>query len=92
MVGSDGKSQHRNKLCVSLSSCRKNLKLKKVNKSYVPEPISCFSDSYMRMNITNVVCICKLLVYVSWSCFLDVDILQKEELYPPQHFFVVAID
>ena len=24
----------------------KNLKLKKVNKSFVPEPISCFSDSY----------------------------------------------
>ena len=24
-----------------------NLKLKKVNKSFVPEPISCFSDSYM---------------------------------------------
>ena len=29
----------------------KNLKLKKVNKSFVPEPISCFSDSYMPMNI-----------------------------------------
>ena len=29
----------------------KNLKLKKVNKSSVPEPISCFSDSYMFMNI-----------------------------------------
>ena len=29
----------------------KNLKLKKVNKSFLPEPISCFSDSYMRMNI-----------------------------------------
>ena len=28
-----------------------NLKLKKVNKSFVPEPISCFSDSYMYMNI-----------------------------------------
>ena len=28
----------------------KNLKLKKVIKSFVPEPISCFSDSYMFMN------------------------------------------
>ena len=31
----------------------KNLKLKKVNKSFVPEPISCFSDSYMFMNIMS---------------------------------------
>ena len=30
------------RLCVSLSSCRKTFKLKKVNKSFVPEPISCF--------------------------------------------------
>ena len=29
----------------------KNLKLKNVIKSFVPEPISCFSDSYMFMNI-----------------------------------------
>ena len=32
----------------------KNLKLKKVIKSFVPEPISCFSNSYMFMNIVNV--------------------------------------
>ena len=30
------------RLCVSLSSCRKIFKLKKVNKSFVTEPISCF--------------------------------------------------
>ena len=29
----------------------KNFKLKKVVKSFVPETISCFSDSYMFMNI-----------------------------------------
>ena len=44
------KSQHRKKLCLSFLM-PKNLKLKKVDKSFVPEPISCFSDSYMRMNI-----------------------------------------
>ena len=38
------------KLCLSLLMS-KNLKLKKINKSFVPEPILCFSDSYMRMNI-----------------------------------------
>ena len=34
----------------------KNLKLKKVNKSFVPEPrkSSSVSDSYMRMNIVKV--------------------------------------
>ena len=42
----------------------KNLKLKKVNKSFVPEPVSCFSDSYMRMNIMNVLC-----MWISWSYF-----------------------
>ena len=39
-------SQHRKKLCFSLLML-KNLKLKKVNKCFVPEPISCFSDSYI---------------------------------------------
>ena len=29
----------------------KNLKLEKVNKSFVTKPILCFSDFYMRMNI-----------------------------------------
>ena len=31
----------------------KNLKLKKVNKSFVPEPISCFSDSYVYVFILS---------------------------------------
>ena len=30
------------RLCVALSSCWKTFKLKKVNKSFLPEPISCF--------------------------------------------------
>ena len=38
------------KFCLCLLMT-KNLKLKKVNKSFVPEPISGFSNSYMRMNI-----------------------------------------
>ena len=32
---------------VSLSSRRKTFKLKKVNKSFVPEPISCFQIPYV---------------------------------------------
>ena len=62
MMGSDEKIRiERN--CVSLLML-KNLKLKKVNKSFVPEPILCFSDSYMRMNIMNVLC-----MWISWSYF-----------------------
>ena len=38
----------------------KNLELKKVNKSFVPEPISYFSDSYIFMNI--------LWTYVHFTC------------------------
>ena len=37
------KSQHRKKLCLSLLMLE-NLKLKKVIKSFVPEPISCFRN------------------------------------------------
>ena len=45
------KSQHRKKLCLSLLMS-KNLKLKKVIKSFVPEPISTvFGFLYMFMNI-----------------------------------------
>ena len=63
------KSQHRKKLCLSLLMS-KNLKLRKVIKSFVPElkkrvvSVSCFSDSYMRMNIMNVLC-----MWISWSYF-----------------------
>ena len=47
VVGSDGKDRiERNCLSLFMS---KNFKLKKVIKSFVPEPISCFSDSYMRI-------------------------------------------
>ena len=38
----DVKAVNIERLCVSLSSCQKAFKLKKVNKSFVPEPISCF--------------------------------------------------
>ena len=59
MVGSDGKvSIVRSCVCVSLFLLMsKNPKLKRVIKSFVPEPkkrvvsVSCFSDSYMFMNI-----------------------------------------
>ena len=55
-------SQHSKKLCIS--SCRKTLNSKKLIKSFVPEPISCFSDSDIRMNIMNVLC-----MWISWSYF-----------------------
>ena len=58
VVDSDGKVRiERNCVCLSLLML-KNLKLKKVNKSFVPEPISCFSDS-----------LCLFHVYVSWLYF-----------------------
>ena len=67
--GSDGKvSIERNCLFLLMS---KNLKLKKVIKSFVPEPISCFSDSYTRMNIMNFanVFLCLFHLFISWSYF-----------------------
>ena len=64
------KSQQRKKLCLSLLMS-KNLKLKKVIKSFVPEPkkesrqvFRVFSDSYTRMNIMNV-----LGMRIPWSYF-----------------------
>ena len=61
-------SQHSKKLCLSLLMSE-NVKLKKVNKSFVPEPrksslFRVFSDSYMRTNIMNV-----LFLWISWSYF-----------------------
>ncbi len=50
-------------MCLSLL-ISKNLKLKKVIKRFVPEPISCFSDSPMRMNIINVGCASGVMVIV----------------------------
>ena len=50
----------------------KNIKLKKVIKSFLPEPISCFSDSYSRMNIMSISRVRILVV------FLDVNILQHQ--------------
>ena len=54
------------KLCLSLLMS-KNLKLKKVIKSFVPEPKESrqvFPDSYMRMNIMNVLC-----MWIFWPYF-----------------------
>ena len=76
---------------VSLSHLRsKNLNLKKVNKSFVPEPISCFSDSYMRMNICERFQYLYEYVYFTYSylgpilnilvVFLDVYILHMDML------------
>ena len=54
----------------------KNLKLKKVIKSFVLEPISCFSDSYMRMNILMNICTFYILIsgYVSERLLVDKNI------------------
>ena len=57
VVGSDGKViNERN--CVSLSSCRKNLKLKKVIKSFVLEPIA---------SVFGFLCL--FHIFISWSYF-----------------------
>ena len=72
------KSQHSKKLCLSLLMS-KNLKLKKVIKSFESERILCFSDSYMFRNICE--CFPYPYEYVYFTCsylgriFLDVDML-----------------
>ena len=51
----------------------KNLKLKKVDKSFVPEPISCFSDSYTRMNIflrIHVLVVFLNIFGLLWICYI----------------------
>ena len=50
-------------VCLSLLML-KNLKLKKVIKSFVPEPISCFSDSYTRLNIMYISRILVVFLYI----------------------------
>ena len=82
-------SQHRKKLCLSLLMS-KSLKLKKVIKSFVPEPILCFSDSYMFMNL------CERFPYpyeyVYFTCsylgriFLDVWYYKNSKKYLPGRF------
>ena len=64
VVGSDGKiSIERN--CVSLFSCRKTFKLKKVNKSFVPEPISSvFEFLYVYEQSMNI---CTFHVFVDYG-------------------------
>ena len=66
------KSQDRKKVCLSLLMS-KNLKLKKVIKSFVPEPkesrqvLWVFSDSDTRKEITNFLYIRILCMWISWS-------------------------
>ena len=63
-------SQHRKIL--SLSSCRKTFKLKKVNKSFVPEPISCFRipiyvyEHFMNIMSISHIRIMGMLQYDNW--------------------------
>ena len=61
------KRQHSKKLCLSLL-ISKNLKHKKVNKSFVPEPISCFSG--FRMYISHI-CILVLFWIFWWTYMLQ---------------------
>ena len=56
-------SLHRKKLCLSLLMS-KNLKLKKVNKSFVPELIACFSDSDMRYEHSMNMSISRIYILV----------------------------
>ena len=50
------------RLCVSLSLCRKTFKLKKVNKSFVPEPISCFRiPIYVYEHFMNIMSILHIM-------------------------------
>ena len=65
------------KLCLSLLMS-KNLKLKKVIKSFVPEPISCFSDSYVYEHLWTFsvsVWICIYLYSYLGRIFLDLDMI-----------------
>ena len=44
------------RVCLSLSSCWKTFKLKKVNKSFIPEPISCFQiPIYVYEHFMNII-------------------------------------
>ena len=67
----------------------KNLKLKKINKSFVPEPISCFSDSYMFMNICERFPYPNEHVYFTYSylgrIFLDLYIYITERSLNNRH-------
>ena len=76
VVGFRSKSQHRKKLCLSLPMS-KNLKLKKVIKSFVPEPkkrvvkcSECFRiPMYTHMNLMNILWTCLFPIFISWSHF-----------------------
>ena len=80
------KSQQRKKLCLS-HLMSKNLKLKKVNKSFVPEPkkesvsVSCFSDSYFYEHLWTFsvsVWICQFHLFVSWSYIFRLIYITKQ--------------
>ena len=66
-------SQHSKKLCLSLLMSE-NLKLKKVNKSFVPEPrkssVFCVFQIPMRMNTyEHSMNICTFHISISWLCY-----------------------
>ena len=65
-------SQHRK--IVSLSSCREAFKLKKVNKSFVPEPISCFRiPIYVDEHFMNIMSISHIRIMGMLHYFLPWD-------------------
>ena len=85
VVGSDGKvSIERNCVCVCVSLSLSlsllvsiNLKLKKVIKSFVPEPISCFSDSCAYEHYEHSI-LWTFFTYSYLGRILDVDILHND--------------
>ena len=90
------KSRHRNKLCLSLLMS-KNHRLKKVIKSFVPEPkkrvvsVSCFSDSYVFEHLWTFsvsVWICLFHVIVSWSYIFGRGYATGASLLNTQHYKV----
>ena len=60
------------RLCLSLSSCRKTFNLKKVNKTFVPEPILCFRiPIYVYVHFMDIMSISHIRI---------MGILHKEDL------------
>ena len=70
-------------LSLSLSTCRKTFKLKKVNKSFVPEPISCFQiPIYVYEHFMNIMSISHIHI---------MGILQLEELLKLSGWVILSI-
>ena len=93
VVGVKWKSQHRKKLCLSLLMLE-NLKLKKVNKSFIPEPkkrivsVSCFSNSFVyehlwMFSVSVWICLFQVILYWIFWC-----IYYSSPQSPHPQFFV----